>query len=78
VRQPLGSSTARLQFAAPINAVSDFRLQLRELLDRARAAAPDQPLTSLEEDIASRGRASKHHETASKHGPNDGERSCRT
>jgi Protein of unknown function (DUF2470) len=70
VRQPLGSSTARLRFTAAIDAVPEFRLQFRELLNRARSAAPDEPLTSLEEVIASRqatgsrmhGSASKRHE----------------
>lgn len=62
VRQALGSSTARLQFTAAINAVPDFQLQLRGLLATARAAAPDEPLTSLEEQIAfPQGQASKRH-----------------
>lgn len=62
VRQPLGSRTARLQFNAAINGVPDFQLQLRALLTTARAAAPDEPLTTLEEQIASpEGRDSKRH-----------------
>src|ERR687892_54482 len=51
VRDATGSSTARLEFVAPINHVSDFRSQLRRLLNKAREAAPDEPLTSLEEEI---------------------------
>jgi hypothetical protein len=67
VRHPLGSSTARLQFTAAIDAVPELRLQLRVLLAKARAAAPDEPLTSLEQVIASpQGRASKLHRWASK------------
>jgi hypothetical protein len=54
VRQPQGSSTVRLPFTAAINAVPDLKLQLRDILGNARAAAPDEPLTSLEEKIASR------------------------
>lgn len=62
VQQPLGRSTGRLQFTSPIDAVPDFRLQLRSLLGKARAAAPDEPLTSLEQVVASpQGRASKSH-----------------
>ncbi len=62
VRRAQGSSTGRLQFTAAINAVPDFQLQLRGLLATARAAAPDEPLTSLEEQIASpQGQASKRH-----------------
>jgi hypothetical protein len=53
VRQPPGSSNVRLQFTAAINAVPDLQLQLRALLGTARAAAPDEELTSLEEEIAS-------------------------
>jgi len=53
VRQPLGSRAARLQFNTAINGVPDFQLQLRAFLTTARAAAPDEPLTSLEEQIAS-------------------------
>jgi putative heme iron utilization protein len=50
-RYARGSSTARLQFTTPINAVPDLQLQLRHFLETARAAAPDEPLTSLEEEI---------------------------
>jgi len=53
VREARGSTTARLEFAAPINAAPDLRRQLGGLLDEARAAAPDEPLTSLEEEIQS-------------------------
>jgi hypothetical protein len=53
VRAALGPTTPRLEGTAPINAASDLRLQLRGLLDEARGAAPDEPLTSLEEEIAS-------------------------
>jgi putative heme iron utilization protein len=53
VRAALGSTTTRLEFTAPINAASDLRHQLQGLLAEARVAAPDDPLTSLEEEIAS-------------------------
>jgi hypothetical protein len=60
VRQAQGSTTVRLDFPAPINAAPDLRLQLRGLLGTAREAAPDEPLTSLEEEIAS-GKGSTRH-----------------
>jgi putative heme iron utilization protein len=67
VRQPLRSSTARLQFAEAIHAAPEFRLQLRGLLDKARAAAPDEPPTSLEQVIESpRGNAPRSHESDSR------------
>ena len=59
VRQETGSRTARLPFSAAIDAVPDLQRQLRAFLDQARAAAPDEPLTSLELLIASR--ASRPH-----------------
>lgn len=60
VRQAQGSTTVRLDFPTPINAVPDVRLQLRSLLHKARQAAPDDPLTSLEAEIAS-GKGSMRH-----------------
>jgi uncharacterized protein DUF2470 len=62
VRQASGSSTARLQFTAAINAVPDLRLQLRGLLATARAAAPNEPMTSLEEEIPSHKERPQHAE----------------
>jgi Protein of unknown function (DUF2470) len=77
VRQPLGSSTLRLPFTTAIDTAPEFRLQLRGLLGKARAAAPEEPLTSLEQAIVSRqGRPSKVHGSASRrHG---GEASAKT
>jgi putative heme iron utilization protein len=40
VRQPHGSTTARLDFPAPINAVSDLRPQLRGLLAKLVRPCP--------------------------------------
>jgi Protein of unknown function (DUF2470) len=60
VRRAHGSTTARLEFAAPIDAAPDLRLRLRDLLDKARQAVPDEPLTSLEEEIASRKGPGRH------------------
>jgi hypothetical protein len=63
VQQASGSTTVRLEFSAAIEAVPDLRLQIRGLLGEAREAAPDEPLTSLEEEIASGGgRARRAHE----------------
>jgi putative heme iron utilization protein len=62
VRNARASSIARLEFDAAISGVPDFQLQLRGLLATARSAAPDEPLTSLEEQIASpEGKSSKRH-----------------
>jgi putative heme iron utilization protein len=60
VRQAHGSTTARLEFSAPIDAAPDVRLRLRDLLGRARQAVPDEPLTSLEEEIAAAKRSARH------------------
>jgi putative heme iron utilization protein len=61
MRRARGSSTARLQFTAPIDAMPDLRSQLLRFLDMARAAAPDEPLTSLEEEITGHaGRPGRH------------------
>jgi Protein of unknown function (DUF2470) len=60
VRQPHGSTTVRLDVLAPINATSDLRLQLRRVLHKARQAAPVEPMTSLESEIAS-GKPSARH-----------------
>jgi Protein of unknown function (DUF2470) len=63
VRQASGPTTVRLEFSAAIEAVPDLRLQIRGLLGEAREAAPHEPLTSLEEEIASGGgRARRAHE----------------
>ena len=63
VRQTAGSTTARLPFTAAIDSVPDLRFQLRHLLGKARADAPSEPLTSLEEEIASGdGKARRAHE----------------
>jgi hypothetical protein len=47
-----------------INAPPDFRRQLRHLLGNAREAAPNEPLTSLEEEIASREGWARHADEA--------------
>ena len=60
VRDGTGSTAARLEFGAPISDVPDLRIQLQGLLGKARHAAPDKPLTSLEAEIAS-GRGSARH-----------------
>jgi hypothetical protein len=60
VRDATGSTTARLEFDAPISGASDLRVQVRGLLGKARQAAPDEPLTSLEEEAAS-GKGSAQH-----------------
>jgi hypothetical protein len=60
VRQAQGSTTARLEFTEPINAVPDVRLRLSDLLSMAPQVAPDEPLTSLEEEIASRKGSARH------------------
>lgn len=55
VRQPSGASTQRLRFSAAISGIADLRGQLQGLLRAARTSAPDEPLTSLEAEITSRG-----------------------
>ncbi len=59
VKRALGSSTGRLQFGQPITAAAELRPQLRGLLIAARAAAPQEPLTSLEEEMST-SRANHH------------------
>lgn len=54
VKRARGSSTCRLQFTEAIASMSELRLQIRGLMIAARAAAPQEPLTSLEEEMASR------------------------
>ena len=60
VRQARGWTTTRLEFNAPINVAPDLRLRLRDVLGEARQATPDEPLTSLEEEIASRKGSARH------------------
>lgn len=50
-----GSFMARLHFRQPITTAGELRPQLRGLLIAARAAAPQEPLTSLEEEMSTRG-----------------------
>ncbi len=59
VRQPQGSTTARLPFSERIDTAPDLRHQVRDLLAKARAAAPDEPLTSLELEMTSGGRRAR-------------------
>ncbi len=49
-----GPGTARLVFTSPISTVLELQRQVRGWLGAARAEAPDEPLTSLEHEMASR------------------------
>lgn len=49
-----GPETARLVFTSPISSVPELQRQVRGWLSAARAGTPDEPLTSLEHEMASR------------------------
>jgi Domain of unknown function (DUF2470) len=58
---PHGSARGQLTLTAPVRSRSDLLAQLTDVLAAARAAAPSEPLTSLESHISDERSASHRH-----------------